>query len=363
MFKSRKNKSRDGKDYEKKSNRIYAWSDFLRSSSKILWVLVFIIILVAVGKTFLFKSSDKSKMRPVTIKKPVVTKVEWSQVNQKIRSVMKIAREKTEQEASAKLDEWIQTMMVRVDEDFLDWYFGYWTQQKMGLKSLLYQVLNWVDSDNPTPAERITEEVQEEFSNRVLRPQIAQMEIERILNEIISEYTTSLNDKLQKIPEEYKIKRADWERYISDIAILVKNVEANRHTPISLKALAGVTAGGIVLMFRSIKPVITKIGAKISTKLAAKTASRMATKTGGKVAAKVGGKFLGTIIAVGIIIWDVWDHYSTKKKAMPVLRKNILDYFEEVKESLLHDPEHGIMTIIYGMETSISEQFEAKNKS
>jgi len=360
MFKSRKNKSRDGKEYEKKSNRIYAWSDFLRSSSKILWVLVFLIILVGVGKTLLFKSNDKLKKVPVIIKKPVVTKVEWSKVNQAIRDVMKTAREKTKKEASTKLDEWINTMMVRVDKDFLEWYFSYWTQQKMGLKSLLYQVLNWVDSDNPTPAERITEEVQEEFSNRVLRPQIAQLEIERILNEIVSDYSTSLNEKLQEIPQEYKIKRADWERYLSDISIIVKNVEASRHTPISLKALAGVTAGGIVLMFRSIRPIITKISARVSAKLAAKTASKMATKTGGKVAAKMGGKFLGTIIAVGIIIWDVWDHYSTKKKALPVLRNNIYDYFMEVKESLLHDPEHGIMTIIYGMETSISKQFDSK---
>lgn len=358
MFRSRKNKPGDGNSYEKKSNRIYAWSDFLRSASKILWVLVFIIILVGVGKTLLFKS-DKSEKMPITIKKPVVTKVEWSKVNQKIREVMKKARDKSEKEASAKLDEWINSMMERVDKDFLEWYFSYWTQQKMGLKSLLYQVLNWVDSDNPTPAERITQEVQEEFSNRVLRPQIAQMEIERILNEIVSNYSTSLNEKLQQIPNEYKIKRAEWERYLSDIAVIVKNVEANRQTPITLKALAGATAGGMVLMFRSIRPIISKIGSRVSAKLATKTASKMASKTGGKVAAKVGGKFLGTIIAVGIIIWDVWDHYATKKKALPVLRDNIFDYFKEVKESLLHDPEHGIMTIIYEMETNISKQFKS----
>jgi hypothetical protein len=105
----------------------------------------------------------------------------------------------------------------------------------------------------------------------------------------------------------------------------------------------------------ALKPLITKISAKISTRLAAKSAGKMAAKTGGKVAAKTGGKFLGAIIAVGIIIWDVWDHYATKKKAKPVLRKNIHDYLKEVKNSILHDPAYGIMTIIYQMEISISK--------
>jgi hypothetical protein len=108
-------------------------------------------------------------------------------------------------------------------------------------------------------------------------------------------------------------------------------------------------------MVNSLRPIISKIGAKISTKLAAKSAAKMAAKTGGKVAAKTGGKFLGTIIAVGIIIWDVWDHYATKKKAKPVLRQNIYDYLKEVKKSILYDPEYGIMTIIYQMEQGISQ--------
>ncbi len=45
----------------------------------------------------------------------------------------------------------------------------------------------------------------------------------------------------------------------------------------------------------------------------------------------------------------------TKKKAMPVLRTNIQDYFRELKMSILFDPEYGVMTIIYGMEKNIAE--------
>lgn len=362
MGKSNNRINSEEKSYEGKSRRISAWSEFLRSFSKILWVLVVLIVMGVLGKTLLFKKSGSGDRNGEVIKKPVITKVEWNRVNQQVESVMRETRIHTQELAAQKLDNWIKKQMKRVDDDFLQWYFSYWTQQKIGLKSLLYQVLNWVDSDNPPPAERITEEVQEEFASRVLRPQIAQLEVERILTETITEYSTRLSQEFSKIPGEYHIKRADWDRYLRDIAIMVKNVEASRQTSLSLKAIAGVTAGGMVLMFRSVKPIITRIGSRITAKMTAKAATNMATKTGGKVAAKMGGRFLGTIIAVGIIIWDVWDHYQTKKKALPVLRQNIQDYLNEVRESILHDPEFGIMTIIYEMELSISEQFQAKEK-
>ena len=353
---------KDPKDYEKKSDRIYAWSDLLKSFSKFLWIIVIIIVLGVLGKLFVFKSGKDTKVSE-PIKKPVIEKIDWSKVNKDIERMMTEARKETQELASAKLDTWIEKNMKRVDNDFLEWYFSYWTQQKLGLESLLAQVWHWVDSDSPTAAEKMTVEVQEEFTNRVIRPQIAQLEIERIINEIVSFYSFTLKGKLEKIPTEYKISRVDWERYIEDISIMVKNVEANRRTPLTLKALVGITAGGTILVFNSLKPIITKIGAKISSKMAAKTAAKMATKTGGKVAVKTGGKFLGAIIAIGIIIWDVWDHHATKNKAKPILRQNIYDYLNEVKESILHDPSYGIMTIIYEMEQSISVEMDEFQKS
>jgi uncharacterized membrane protein required for colicin V production len=357
MVESGEKQPDQGSDYEKKSRRIAAWSDLLKSISKFLWLLVIIIVLATLGKIFVFKSGkDSAAMKPV--KKPVVEKIDWGQVNKEIEKIMIDARKETEKLGAAKLDQWVEKKMKLVDSDFLEWYFSYWTQQELGLKSLLAQVWHWVDNDSPSAAEKLTQVVQEEFSNRVLRPQVAQMEIERMINEIVSHYSTTLQGKLRVIPKEYNIQPADWDRYLTDLSVMVKNVEANRSTSLPLKALVGLTAGGTVVMVNSLRPMVARIGARISSKLAAKSAAKMAAKTGGKVAARAGGKFLGTIVAVGIIIWDVWDHYATKKKAQPVLRQNIYDYLTEVKESILHDPAYGIMTIIYHMEQSISQHVD-----
>ncbi len=360
MSTNNSNDKKQGPGYQEKSNRISVWSEFIRSFSKFVWLIVAIIVLVTLGKIFVFKS-DKGLLEHKFVKKPVVQRVDWSKVNKTIAKTMTEARLSTEQMAASKLDLWIADNMKRVDDDFLEWYFGYWTQQKLGLKSLLAQVWHWVDSDSPTAAEKLTMEVQEEFTNRVIRPQIAQLEIERIIGEIVAHYSATLKDKLKNIPVEYKISPAEWDRYIGDIALIVKNVEANRSTPLTLKAMVGLTAGGTIMVVSTLRPMITRIGARISARLATKTAAQMAAKTGGKVAAKTGGKFLGSIIAIGIIIWDVWDHYSTKAKAQPILRQNIHDYLQEVKQSILHDPSYGIMTIIYQMEQGISVDVKTQN--
>jgi len=348
------NKDENRPGYDDKSRRIYAWSDLIKSFGKIVWLLLIIIVLAALGKMFLFKDGVKQQRGPIDV--PVVEKIDWSKVNKSIEAVMVEARLETEKNAAAQLDLWIAENMERVDNDFLDWYFGYWTQQGLGLKALLAQVWHWVDSDSPSAAERVTLVVQEEFTNRVIRPQIAQLEMERIIKSIVSDYTGHLRQKLDRIPGEYKINPADWDRYITDVAVMVEHVEAGRSTPLTLKALVGFGARGTIAVLSALGPLITRIGSRMSTRFAARAAAKMAAKTGGKVAAKTGGKFLGTIIAVGIIIWDVWDHYSTKAKAKPVLRQNILDYLKEVKQAILHDPEFGIMTVIYQMEQGISKQ-------
>jgi len=338
--------------YERRSSRLFAWSDLLRSVSKVLWIVVVLILIAGLGKMFLFKSA-KDNTPPPPLEKPVVVEVDWEGVNAEVKDILKAGRIRSEKLAAEKLTAWTREFMSRVDSDFLEWYFGYWTQQSMGIKGLLAQIWHWVDSDSPSAAEKITEEVQQEFSNRVLRPKIAQLELERMINEIMNDYSTFLSSKLESVPAKYKIRSADWDRFLRDIAVITTNVQGDRQVSLTLKTLVGAGAGGALVLFRSLRPVFAKIGSKISATLSTKAAAGMATKTGGRVAMGTGGKFVGTLIAVGIIIWDVWDHYNTKKKAKPVLRQNINDYFDELRMSILFDPEYGIMTIIYGMEANI----------
>ncbi len=59
---------------------------------------------------------------------------------------------------------------------------------------------------------------------------------------------------------------------------------------------------------------------------------------------KARGRISGSIVGVGIIAWDVWDHYSTVKENKPLLRENIFAFLDEMKLAVLDDPGTGVMS-------------------
>ncbi len=350
------NRKSEKKSEEKTSEKISAWAKLIDSISKVIWAIVILIILAAAGKYLIFKSSKIEKRKRV---KPITQKSEeiWDKIDDEIVKSLKKARSEADRLANAEVDKWIEGMVERIDNDFLDWYFGYWNQQKLGLKGLWYGARHMLFKKYPSAAEKITEDIQEEFAKRVLRPQIAQREMENISRDVVNKYIAVLSENLSGIPQKYSVPDSEWDKYLSEIALTVTLSEGNREVPITLKTLAITSVGGTVVvgkaLFKVIKPMIIKIGSKVSAKFAAKATAKMATKTGAKISAKIGGKFLGPIIGVGIIIWDIWDHNSTIKRERPILRKNLIDYFSALKESLLYDPESGIMSVVDNMENDI----------
>ena len=107
--------------------------------------------------------------------------------------------------------------------------------------------------------------------------------------------------------------------------------------------------------------MLKKIGGKVAAKLAGKAAAKMAAKTGGKVAAEAGGKMLGPIIGIGIMIWDVYDHYKTRQINEPILRENLYEYVDLMTNELLNSPESGVMAAIYQLEKSITDSIYASS--
>jgi hypothetical protein len=352
-------------------DRLSSWtrciSAVANAASKLVWTIVALLIITTLGhylysRTQPERQSGADRRTQTAIQKPIP----WHEVDAAIVGALKSSHTKAEDTAKARLAEWTGELQKRIDDDFLKWYFSYWQQQWMGLKAIGYwladsKAVEKITGEQPSMAERITEEIQEEFSKRVLRPQIAQLQMERIAEEVVSVFVGELQKNLAPIPEKYHIPQAEWDRYLEDMAVLTSHVEGNRQVTLPLKAVTAVVAGGVtvaaVKLTQMLKPVIAKIGTKMTTKAAAegagKAAATVATQTGGKVASMVGGKFLGAIVGVGIIVWDVWDHQHTKKIESPILRQNLADYLTELQQSLLYEPETGLMTIVHGLETNI----------
>ncbi|UCD30009.1 MAG: hypothetical protein JSV03_05915 [Planctomycetota bacterium] len=361
------------------NNRLTSWARFLNAlgsfGSRLVWTIIGIIVLAALGK-YLFFTTRPSTEADIQVKQeaPIPEPIDWHEVDEAVAQTLQSAHEQAEIFAKARLTVWADNLQTRIDEDFLNWYFGYWQQQWSGLKSIGYwvadrKIVEKVTGEQPSMAERITAEIQEEFSKRVLRPQIAQMQIERIADRTVKTYVAALQENLATIPEKYKIPKADWERYLDDMAFLTSDIKGDRETALSLKTIvvSGAAGGTVVAvkLTRMLKPMIVKIGSKMTAKAAAKgagkAAAKVVSKTGAKVGAKVGGKFLGAIVGLGVIIWDVWDHRHTKKIERPILRQNLADYLEELQHSLLYEPEAGLMTMIDSLQSNIISSLKTQN--
>ncbi len=325
-----------------------------------IWIIVIVVLLAGLGwfvsRTALSPTNTISTADSAQQTKPVLPKIDWHAVDASLAQAMKSAREVARTYAAAELEKWVDDLMGRVDDSFLDWYFNYWTQQLLGLKGLYQYGVHYVIKNQPSASEKLTEEIQTEFASRVLRPQVAEKTLERIIQQTATLYITSLQNELEPIPQEYGIRSAEWQKYLEDIALTTQASPGGRQTPLSLKALTVSGTGGALLLTTNMKGLVTKVGSKVMTKSSGKVASAMAAKTGGKVVAKVGGKFFGTITGIGVLVWDLWDHKNTQKQNRPQLRQTLQDYLTELKLLLLDDPDYGVMATLYDLERQVTSR-------
>jgi hypothetical protein len=324
------------------------------------WLLVAVVLLAALGRYVYVatpggpSSARQARRTTVSLQPPVP----WQAVDHAMVEALRTAHKAAEDVATTRIQTWAQALEQRLDEDFLPWYFSYFQQQWLGLKAIGYWTAERLLPAQPPMAEQITADIQDAFARRVLRPEIAQMQLERITHDTITAYVRALQENIGHIPDQYNIPQADWDGYLATIAALVARAEGNREIPLSLKIFtSGVVVGGIAsaaTLTEFLKPVFARLGTTVSTTAAAQgagqAAATLATRTGAKVGVKASGKFLGAIIGLGVLAWDLWDHQHTERVERPLLRENLMDYLAELQHALLYDPEAGIMTMIDAVE-------------
>ena len=339
----------------------------IRLISPWLWGVIILFVIIPIFGNAIIQNSLKLKVDTLTtVNEPVVIERKQYEIDNAIASAIKDARKVSAQKASEDLERWISELMIRVDDDFLPWYFDYFHQKGRELNTvwtgLSSAALHRIDTNRLTAkqaiAAKLTQDFQLEFANRVLRPQIAQLELERIAQNTVNLYADRIVQNLGSVKASYQIPQGDWERYINDIAITVFGTEGNPTGKIQRDIVIGTT--GFILA-KAMLPTIGKISSKVVVSLASKTGAKMAAKTGTLVAGKLGVQLIDPIAAVGIIAWDVWDHHHTVNVEKPVLRKALYDYLEQVKISLLDNHQNSIMSSIYQVENKILESIENSN--
>ncbi len=321
--------------------------------TRIIWLVVVGLLAAGLGWWFLDGRGSSTTSEPRFSE--VIEPIDWTGVDAAVVAAVATAHTNAEQHTRTMLTQWKDERMVRVDESFLDWYFSYWNQNVLGMKALWYQTVHAIHSGSPDAAERITREIQEEFAARVLRPNVAQLELEQMSRAAMQTYVSSLQEELRVIPEQYELPAADWDRYLADLSQVTVASEGQREVPLTLKAVVTTASAVTLVTTARMAPYASRVASSMGSRLAGRAAAGTAAKSGAKVAGQAGGKLLGPIIGIGVVAWDVWDHQSTKRRERPLLRENIADYFDEMIEVLVNEPSSGLLSPIHDMELHIRE--------
>ncbi|MDB9511129.1 hypothetical protein PN499_08040 [Kamptonema animale CS-326] len=349
--------------YSEKTDRLKVITKLLKALTPLIWAIVIILVIIPLLGSWIISQSVTSNhsLQSSTSTVTVPALPDLSKVNVEIQGAINKSHAIAENFASKELDTWEGELNGRVDS-FLDWYFDYFKQKTMEFstpfKFIVSAVINKFDMSvaSQKVAEKLTEDFQREFAKRVLVPKLAQMRLESITTETTNLYISELGNNIKGIQGSYNIPQGEWEKYLNDIAVTINDTEGTLSN-FSLRVLIG--GGGYIVAKPLLIGLAGKVGSKVMTKFAGKAAAKMAAKTGGTVAGQLGVGLIDPIVGVGILIWDLWDYHHTVKVERPILRQNILAYLDQVKNSLLKNPESGIMAAINQLELSILKGIQA----
>lgn len=291
---------------------------------------------------------------------------DWYQVDKELIDAFRKVHDSTEEFASEELDDWVDNLMRKVDDSFLNWYYSYFNQKAMEFGVpfawLTFNIdfLNLFKQEDEADLnatqilqKRMLEDLQNKFSELVLSPEEAQTTLSKLTERVVRYYASALGMQLATIKNSHKIPDVEWEKYLNTLASLVYDTGSSNN---SLSA-ESMTSN---LATKSIIAGTTVIGSKLALNFAAKAAAKIAAKTGGAIATKVAAQLIDPFLAVGILIWDTWDYSNMVNKSRPVLRQNILEHLNEVKLSILDSPENSIMAAIEEVEYKILNQLESQ---
>ncbi len=335
----------------------------IETLSTILWSIILLIVIAYVGRSYIDFDAYRYETEPFS--SPVVHRVAvppdriWTSIDQDIRDSVAAAKTTALTVAERRLEGWHDQLMIRVDRDFLEWYFNYFNQQLVGLSYAYHSAYDFIVGSAQNPSEKVIENIQTQFANRVLRPQVAQLELEALTKSVVQTFIIDLSHRLAEIPVRYEMPREEWDRHLESIAVMASTVEGDRTVPLTLKALttgAGVTSGAMIAKAFSpvVKSAASKAASVMSAKLVSSAAAATATTAGAKVAGSTAGGFLGPLIAVGIITWDLYDHARTVDENRPIMRENIADYLTQFEQAMLA-ADGSVGGVLHNIELAIYE--------
>lgn len=265
---------------------------------------------------------------------------DWLQMEEPLRQAFHRAEQKALAYARQELREWTTELKQRAEDDFFPWYFAYWNQQALALKTLGWHLMETPVAQGffgrqPSAAQRTETLIEEAFLTRVLQPSNAQLKVDALTRETVRIYLHALSEEMQAQKAVYAVREQHWRRYIDGVAGMLQAVEGNRQVPLVLK---GVTAGSGVAVVKITQGVVVQV--KL---LMARMATREMMEQSLMYGSRQAGRSYGWLAFTAFSIWDIYDHHRTVSQNLPVMRRLVYGCLDGLESQIMNDPKCGII--------------------
>jgi len=345
-------------------------------------IAIMISVLALSGTTIyglsVLRASDPDGVgyRDVEIAKQLPPQVDWFTLRGDLAIAVNAARETAMAQANEELEAWHRTVMTKVDEDFLPWYFGYWQSQK---RAAAY-VWDWMVDDQQAATLKAAERLSDQLSARALPPYLTDTALEAIAARAAERFAAELRRELDQIPARYAIPPADWDRFMTGLSFTITAYDDQaqmRMADVSLKGLvasggviAGVSIGryasrSVAAGFERMAAGMGARAAQSGTAIAGRAVARQAvnrsvSQLGSGVAARGGARAAGSLggplvaaLTIGVVgAWEYVAHTSHVEEHQPRMRAAIEEFLAAFEADLI-GPGGAIGAPVYQIETGL----------
>jgi hypothetical protein len=297
----------------------------------------------------LLPRADRQPAGPAA-EQPIAETIDLARLTPELQQAVSRAREAALQHARSELDQLHIEIMSEVEGSFLDWYFGYWTQQRLGFSYLVNQGKSWITGGNAD--QELQDEIAREFDLRVMPAPLLDERLHRITRQTIATFAESLQAHIHGIALRYNIPPSRWDAHLQNIVTTVGLTDGSGSIPLTLKALAtGVVWSGTGAALA----IAPRLAAQFSagpafaggtsgalvrplTRQASGLVLRQAATRGAAATMGSFGPVAEAIALGGLVAWEAWDHHHTVAENRPLLRDNIDQFLRSYETDLLEQP-------------------------
>lgn len=280
----------------------------------------------------------------------------WRQVDQDIAGASRSAEDLARQHALEAMQRWLVLVQRQTDDEFIPWFYGYWTQQWLSFKVSWYKL--GADEDDPT-VRRLAAYLQEEYQEQVLEPVAEQVSPERILGAVTRLYVRQLDMRLRPIPARHGVPQEQFDQRLAALPVLAGEHPATLYQLIHADPLerlpayaellerVGAAPGGDW----SADPGISLVAQRTSERLV----DEMTTSGAASAVSAMVGRVAGTALSLGVTLFTLIARDNERPESEAQLRRSLAAAQDQEARALLSSPDRGVLAGVWYLSGQIEE--------